>query len=187
MLDKDLVWKGTIYPGGEAGIGAVLIPLKKAENADYLTSMEQPSIILIYQNRQIEIPIKCVYIGGKRIDFDDGINGCFYIIPEVSQDKVIKIGAGFWLSEKLMNSLMVKLYILNESENFEIAHIENEPIIDEWNSNYNLNLPEIIFYDRLGVLGPIKIWKINYPEGIEENPEYLELQYPEKELWEVKK
>jgi len=189
MLDKDIVWKGRIYPENEAGIGAIILPMKKSSLENYsIATLNQPSAVIIYQNKQIEIPIKCVYIEGSRIEFEEkGIEGCFYIIPVLSNNKISKLGAGFWLSEKLMNSLMVKLYILNETENFELVNSQNDPILDEINSKYGLNLPELIVYSNAGLIGPIKIWEINYPEEIQENPEYLETVYPKKELSEVKK
>ena len=184
MLDKDLIWKGQIYPEGEAGIGAILLPVetRKDEN-ESVNAVKQPSIVLVYQGKQEQIPIKCLYIDNKKMTFDEGIEGCFYTIPIVSQNKISNFGAGFWLSEKLVNSLMVKLYLLNETENFEIAHSENDPIINELNANYKTNLPELIYYENAGLLGPIKIWKINYPDNIQEKPEYLETEYPKKELW----
>ncbi|MEM2956101.1 MAG: STT3 domain-containing protein [Candidatus Pacearchaeota archaeon] len=190
LLDKDIIWKDHIYPEGEAGIGAILLPIKKLKdnNSDYVIGkFGQPSIVLIYQNKQINIPFKCIYLEGSKIEFDEGIDGCFYIIPSISQNKVIKLGAGFWLSKKLLNSLMVKVYLLNETENFVLEHTENDPIINEINLNYNLNLPELVFHSSAGLLGPIKIWKINYPELIQENSAYLEIVYPKKELWEVKR
>ena len=189
MLDKDIIWKGQIYPEGEAGIGAIILPMKKDSLEDYtLGTLNQPSAVIIYQNKQTEVSIKCVYIEGKRIEFEDkGIEGCFYIIPVVSNNKINKLGAGFWLSDKLMNSLMVKLYILNETENFELVNSQNDPILDEINSKYSLNLPELTIYSNAGLLGPIKIWKINYPEDIKENPDYLKTDYPNKALSEVKR
>jgi asparagine N-glycosylation enzyme membrane subunit Stt3 len=187
-LDDDLIWKGQIYPAKEAGIGAIVVPIKTGAIENYsVGTLGQPSVIISYQNKQTSIPLKCIYIEGKKIEFDvDGIDGCFYTVPSISENKLSKMGAGLWLSNKLMNSLMVKLYILNETENFELVHSENDPIINEINSKYSLNLPGLLIYSNAGLIGPLNIWKINYPNNIQENPDYLALQYPEKELWEVK-
>lgn len=188
MLDDDIVWKGKIYPKGEAGIAAIILSVEKtAINNLSVEKIAQPNAVLVYQNKQIQVPINCIYLQGKKIEFEEGIDGCFYMIPVLSNNQLSQLGSGLWLSPKLMDSLMVKLYILNETKNFELVHSEQDPIIDQLNSQYKLDLPDLTVYGSAGLLGPIKIWKINYPEDIEENPAYLETDYPDKALSEVKR
>jgi hypothetical protein len=181
-LDEDLIWGGQIYPSGNAGIIAFFIPIDTKTG-----EIKQPSMILTYNDQQISAPIKCVYINGARIDFEEGIGGCLYIMPEITPNGIIKYGAGIWLSQRLMRSLMVHLYILNESKDgFILEHSEGNPIIDELNNRYNLGIPELSFNQQAGLMGPIKIWKIDYSEDIKENPAYLNITYPNRELWEIK-
>jgi len=185
VLDEDIIWENKIYPMGSAGINAIVLPVIKTEENSSISQFGQPFVNLVYKNNAVNVPIKCVYIDGTKIQFESkGIDGCFYMTSSVSENKINKMGGGFWLSNKLMNSLMVKLYILNETTNFEIVHTENDPIIEDINSQ-GYNLPEITFYGS-NMLGPIKIWKINYPEEIKENPEYLKKEYPNENLFKIK-
>jgi asparagine N-glycosylation enzyme membrane subunit Stt3 len=179
-LDEDLVWKNQIYPSGKAGIGAVVININKEEN-----SITQPKSIMIYQGKQIEIPLKCVYLNNKLLEFKEGF-GCLYIIPRIDANGVNNMGAGLYISDKSMNALWVKLYLLNQTEgNFELVHSEDSAIIKELRSKYNMTVGDFIQYGD--IQGPIKIWKINYPEDIRINPDYLLLDYPNTKLREVTK
>ena len=107
-------------------------------------------------------------------------------MPMVTSNKIIPAGAGLWLSERLMKSEMVHLYILDENRTgFIKVHSEENVIVNELNSNYNLGISGIIYHQQAGLLGPIKIWEINYPTYIKENPEYLSKVYPNKDLLEL--
>jgi asparagine N-glycosylation enzyme membrane subunit Stt3 len=181
-LDEDIVYGDQIFIKENSGVAGFLISLKKTENSS-VGSMEQPKAIMIINGKQVEVPIKCVYFGQKMI-FNEGIDGCLYIMPQVTSQKIMPIGGAMWLSPRMMKSEFSKLYLFDEAENFELVHSENYPIINELNRNYNLNLPEFVLYQG-NILGPIKIWKVSYPADIEENPQYLETSYPREGLWKV--
>ncbi len=180
-LDKDFIYDGQRYSKDQAIVAAIFLPIKKAENATLSTDLfEQPSMVLVNQNKQIAVPVNCIYYNGKKVTYDgEGYNGCLYLVPVISGGQLNPIGAGMWISEKLMNSLMVKLYLFNESKYLDVAHVTNDPIVDSLNSEYNLSLRDFVIYESAGLLGPIKIWKVNYPDGLAQRPEYLELDYPE--------
>ena len=180
LLDSDFIWKTEtgeeFLPSNKAGIAAVwYIENKKGE-------MKQPQAIFVYQGKQINIPLRYVYLKGKLYDFKEGYNGAFYIIPSiVSQgggvsvkDKEIAI----FITEKSMKALWVKLYLLNQAENFELVHTEENFIVKDLRAN-GLNVENIVYYQ--GIQGPIKIWKVNFPSDIKANPDYLKTDYP-KEL-----
>ncbi len=187
MVDEDIVWKDQIFAGGVAGIGGFILPIERVE--DTVTGkMNQPKAVVINKGQQIQVPVKCVYLDGK-IEFkEEGIDGCIYLLPKVDSGGVKRIGGALWLSPRLMRSLLVKMFLLGEGENFELVLTQNHPAIDELNTNYNLNLPSFSIVQGQ-FLGPIKIWKANIPEDIEEKPEYLEKSYPEDRpgLWQVGK
>lgn len=181
QFEDDLYYNGTNYYSGSAVVAFIVSVSNETIN--------QPSIVVISRNKQYILPVRCIYVNGEKIEFDSGISGCIYTMPSISPTKILQIGAGLWLSPRLMKSEMVHLYILQDrSDGFVNVHNEQSPIINELNSQYNLGLPEIIFHSQVGVIGPIKIWEINYSfyPTIEENPEYLSKIYPSKELWEVK-
>ena len=188
-LDEDLSFDGQIYPAGQAAIFAFIIPVSTINSNNVsVGDLLQPKAMLVYNGKQIIMPIKCVYINNARKNFAYGINGCLYIMPIVTQTGVIDIGAGLWLSERLMRSEMIHLYILDENiPGFINVHSENSPIVNMLNDQYNLGLPEIIYHQQVGLLGPIKIWQIDYSAypNAQVNPQYLSRVYPEKELWQV--
>ena len=68
-----------------------------------------------------------------------------------------------------MKALWVHLYLLNEGENFELAYNEPDTILQDIEKQFSLEINEIALY-RGNLLGPIKIWDVNYPEDIEFKP-----------------
>lgn len=176
-LDKDFIWKdnssGREYQFAErrAGIGAVLLPVSK--NGE----IKQPTAIFVYQNNQVGIPLKCVYFNSKKLIFEkEGYNGCLYIIPKIESQGIHERGAALFISEKSMNALWVKLYLFNESTNFKLVRNEPNLIIENIKSQ-GIDLGDFAFYGDL--LGPIKIWEINYPKTIKTNLEYLKTDFPD--------
>ena len=175
--DEDIIWGNQIIPQQSAGIAGFMLPMDKQSK-----EIKQPSIILIYQNKQINIPIKCVYLEyiKQKIEFENGLDSCLYIIPSLDSSKINNLGAALYLSERAMNALWVRLYLFDEAKNFELVHSEQDLIITQLRNNYNLTLPDLINYGD--IRGPIKIWKINYPDDIKTNPDYLLTNFPNKAL-----
>ena len=60
---------------------------------------------------------------------------------------------------------------LKKFSNFKIAHIESALIIDDLRSQ-GLPLPEFVYYN--GIMGPIKIWKVEYTGKEKIKQEYLD-------------
>lgn len=175
--DDDIIWGNQIIPQQSAGIAGFMLPMDKQSK-----EIKQPSIILIYQNKQINIPIKCVYLEytKKKIEFENGLDSCLYIVPSIDSSKINNLGSALYLSERAMNALWTKLYLFDEAKNFELVHSEQDLIITQLRENYNLTLPDLINYGD--IRGPIKIWKINYPADIQTNPDYLLTDFPNKAL-----
>jgi len=169
--DADIIWKDKIYPRGNAIMGGFFMPIETSETG---SALSQPTAVLIYQGKQVQIPLRYAYLD-KLYDFKNGLEGCLYVIPTIDKQGMNKIGAAMFISEKSMKALWVKLYLLNQSENFELVHSEQDTIISSYRSQYNITIPDIIYYNQ--ILGPIKIWKINYPENINTKEEYLSLVY----------
>ena len=96
------------------------------------------------------------------------------------QQGINEIGAMLYLSKRTIYSNIANFYLFEkESENFRLAHIESNLIIDELRK-HGLEIGEFLQYQ--GFQGPIKFWEINYPKDIEFKKEYLERQYPNEEL-----
>lgn len=173
-LDEDLMWNVSgqkiLFPAGRAGIGAVLLRMQ-GEN---ITGADA---IFVYQNNQVDIPLKYAYYKEKVYDFNSGYGGCAYIFPSITGTQVKSNGAVMLLSERNMRALWVRLYLLGEGKNFELVH--NEPsYVTQALRNQGIDVGDVVFYQ--GVQGPIKIWKVNYNGDEKVNPEYIQGDYPER-------
>jgi len=170
LLDQDLLWGGQLYPMMKAGIGAFILAL---DNESKISNVDA---FLIYNNRQIIVPIRYVYVDGKFIDVAgdaEAINSTLYLIPSLTSDgRINNIGAAFYISEKAMKAEWVKLYLFNQqNSNFKLVHSEPALYVDMLNNYYNLSIGDFLFVGD--ILGPIKIWEVSYPEDIEYHEEYI--------------
>jgi len=182
-LDEDLKYKNDIFAQESSGIGAVVLSITPLN--DSRMQFNQPSVLMVNQGKQSQVPVNCIYFNKQRISFDEGIDGCIYLLPAVTSTGLQPIGGALWLSPRLMRSEFSKMYLFDDITNFELSHNEPNTIVSELNSRYNFNLPEFILYNG-GVLGPIKIWKINYPSGMDVNPDYLKTDYIDMSVTRVR-
>jgi hypothetical protein len=167
VLDDDFVWQDKVYPRGSAGVGAVFLPMreiKTIENNNTVINFqfEQPTIALVYNNQRVDVPLECLYVNGQMFKFDQvGYKGCFRIVPTLDGNGQLQnaLGSGLFVTEEGVKALWVNLYVF-----------------DQHNPDYNTDAFKSIYSDQyLGTLaivqgrlmGPIKIWEINYPDGFE--------------------
>lgn len=172
MLDEDIVWKGQIFPMNKAGIIGFILVIDKEKS-----TISEVITVMVYNNQQFRVPLKYVYLNNKLYDIakdEETINGTLYLMPRLTQQGVNNMGAALYLSEKLMRSMMVKLYLLNETENFELVYKEDALFIKQLREQYNVSVGDFLVVGN-NILGPIKIWKVNYPENIEYHKEYLQV------------
>ena len=165
MLDEDLIWEGKVYPRQAAGIGAFLVPVVLNEEGG---SIAQPSAVVVYGGQQIQIPMKCVYVEGKEINFPgEGLGGCLKIIPRINSNSQEPLGALLYVSPKIKKTLFSDLFIFDkESQYFKLAY------------NDQTSSPMAVYRGRL--IGPMKIWEISYPEDLKTKPEYIQTFFPEE-------
>ncbi|MBI2109888.1 hypothetical protein HYT58_01795, partial [Candidatus Woesearchaeota archaeon] len=144
-------------------VGAVLVPNKQGNGT---ISFEQPEIILIYKGQQYKVPLKCLYFdgsddgaeNGQLVEFGSGYNGCFRIIPAISQGGTGNIvAAGLFLSERVRRTFMANYY--------------------------TDNVPLAVYGG--GMVGPIKIWEVKYPSNIKFRSEYLNTTWPARGLYAI--
>ncbi|MFH1276013.1 MAG: STT3 domain-containing protein, partial [Candidatus Woesearchaeota archaeon] len=165
VLDDDFVWEGRVYPQGNAGIGAVFLPIKQTQEVignETITTMglEQPTIALVYEGKRVDVPLKCVYYQNQMFKFPvEGYDGCFSLIPTLDGQGQMQnpMGAGLFVSEEGVKALWVNLYVFNQ----------NNPDFDTsaFKSIYNDPYLSILALVQGRLMGPIKIWDIEYPEG----------------------
>jgi asparagine N-glycosylation enzyme membrane subunit Stt3 len=195
LFSRDFIWydKNTkqqyLFPAGsrDAIIAGVILPVKEFETGLFnLTVAKQARALIVYKgNTRIEIPMCYLYF---RRFYDFRNNGpclpsALYILSRIMQASsgvsINNVGTALFLNQKAVDTLWVKLYLFNQSENFELVHVEPNMIISQLNQQ-GLNLPEFSYFGQ--VLGPIKIWKVNYPKDIAFKQEYLNTTYPDPRL-----
>ncbi|UCD03898.1 MAG: glycosyltransferase family 39 protein [Candidatus Woesearchaeota archaeon] len=157
-FDQDIVLDNLVLPENKAGIGAFLITLDKNK-----TLIKAPEAAIVYNDKQFNEEVNCVYINGQKQIFDtnSSLDGCIVFIDlYLNQQEKVEQGAVLFLSNKVYPGLLARLYILNEEvEGFEEV--------------YSDDVPFSIFRNR--VIGPIKIWKISYPEDVKVDQSFLEI------------
>ena len=161
-LDKDYPIGKIVLPKDYAGIGGFSFVLSN-------NTLSEPFAYVVYNKGVEKIPISCVYINGKRMDFqseNQSLPGCLVFIPAFQgvsgttyTIRTNPIGGALWLSEKVWDTNFAKLYIYNESSPyFKLVYEDQTPLA--------------IYQGRL--IGPIKIWEVQYPDWVQPDPYYLE-------------
>jgi len=179
-VDEDIAYENEgeiiFLPANKAFIIGLVL-----EMADNGKIIKNPYAIFVYNQRQYQIPIRYIYYNKQIIDFKQGIDVVMDIIPLLSANsqgglQVDNVGAAIYLSPNTKNSLFAQLYLLNDVfdkyPTITLAHAETHPSIDYLNMQ-GANLPEIVYYG--GVLGPIKIWEVDYPSNIKAKEEFLRI------------
>ena len=148
-LDVDITYNnnGTIVflPARKAAIVAVTIELNS------FGTYSQPTGVYYYNNQYYYLPVRYFATSSTYHDFGDGLNSTIYIFPKLNGQQLDIDGALVYLSEKTMNSLFVKLYLmndpLNEYDGLSLVYSE---------SQYGT---EFCYDDNY--YGQIKIWEVN--------------------------
>jgi len=152
LLDDDFVYNDVLYPRDGAGVGGVLLPT--ITNEEGATSFEQPVAIVVYGGQNVHIPIECLFIGGKELVFDqEGLGGCFMLIPQFRGQQGDPIGSGIYISEKVRRTLFTQFYLFGkESDYFKLVYEDSG------------GMPLSDYQGR--IIGPLKIWEISYPDNL---------------------
>lgn len=176
-FDDDFTWEGQVFPARQAGVGAVFLPVSKIVADNNSSSgtyvFGQPTIAIVKDGKRTDVPLQCLYINGRMMRFPGaGYNGCFRLMPILGgEGKVINgFGAGLFVSEEGMKALWTNVYIFDQKNpDYDTSAFE------EIYGTEKSGVPLAIYQGRL--IGPIKIWKINYPNGFtiseEMKTEYL--------------
>ncbi len=160
-FDEDIYFDGQLFPARSSGIAAIMVPISVKDNR---TSIQQPRAVVVYQNQQYSIPLKCVFVDRKEIVFPEpGIRACLQIIPAIEGNSVNVLGGGLYLSQKVWNTLFTHMYLFDQKwEGFTLAYTDEQSV------------PLALYNGR--TFGPLKIWSITYPDSIPYNPHYEELE-----------
>jgi len=154
VLDDDLRYKDEtqdiFLPKGSAGVGALVL---EKTNKGY----SQPRGIYVYNSKQYNLPLRYLFVNEELIDFGIGINATMYIYPNLinsqAGQQLDAEGAAMYLSEKTKDSLVAKLYLMNDPENeYEELELVHEESVYPFAFNYG------------GYRGPIKIYEVHTEE-----------------------
>jgi len=170
-LDEDFVYKDKVFPQQKSFILGFRIPVEENEDTGDFTIL-QPEAIISFNAQQETIPVTCVFQGEEKLTFETpGLDGCLRIFPRyLSNQYQQENGAVLWVSRRGTSSLWTKLYLFNEaSPYFQLVY-------DDSSQNK-------LAYFQGRILGPLKIWRITYPEDLdiprELREDYLAEQTPE--------
>ncbi len=174
-LEENFIYQGRLLPAGSAIIGGFILEIK--QNGEKV-SFSNLTVVIFHQNKRFDVPLSCLVFGTEKIEFPNngGIHGCLKILSVFSSNGDINpIGAAMYLSPRVKDSLFARLYLNDEkNEYFELVY--STP-----------GLPLGIIDGNL--IGPHKIWKINYPDKFivsEEDKEYyLRTSYPDPKLYQI--
>lgn len=159
-----------------AGVGAVKIEIG-ADNRIY-----QPEGIFIYKGQQYVLPLRYAYYENTLIDFGTGVEAGIFLMPLVRPSnaggiEIETTGALLYLSSRTVNSQLARFYLYGqETPYFKLVHVQDDPLVSTIKSQGG-EIGNFAYFE--GFRGPIKIWEINYPEGMEVNEEYLSIEYPD--------
>ena len=154
-LDDDLTYEADgkliFLPAGKAVVGAIIIESENVVVGNQTGKIVgQAECIYVYNNQQYRLPVRYLYSNGKLTDYGTGINATVYIYPNVVNQQFDQEGAVMYLSEKVKDSLVAKLYLMDDPDNeypeLELVHQE---------STYPFG------FNYGSYRGPIKIYKVN--------------------------
>ena len=162
-LEEVINVNGELFTPSDSMIIQISLPIAK-QNEEIL-QLGQPFVTIVKsQNKIVEVPIKCLFNNGQKIEFKEGINSCFVIIPKLTSDgQTNQFGAGLFLSPRIYDTNFARLYIYGEENPYyKLVYTDQNSI------------PLSLLNGR--IIGPLKIWEITYTENIsltEEEEEYF--------------
>ncbi len=175
LFDEEIVLHGIIMPMRDPHAGIAGFILTIDNNSSAIKNVEA---IVSYKGQQFRVPVRYVWLNGKKYDFktkesEEMLEGMLYIIPRATDTGINPVGAAMYLSRKALATEWVRLYLLNETQNFELVHAEPHPYIEYLNKTFGFKTE--FLYVNGNTLGPIKIWKVHYPDDIPYYKEYLKV------------
>lgn len=184
-VDQDIIYKDAnstiMLPANKAGLGAVQV--ERNSQGEVISA---PMGIFIYQNRQVNIPLKYIYVDGELYEFKNGYNSGIYIMPAVIVTEqgasIAQNSVALYLSNRTVKSQVARLFLYKENNPyFKLVHSEDDFLVQQLKDQGALTANQDIVYYQ-GLRGPIRIWEITYPKNVEYKDEYVQTTYPDSRL-----
>jgi len=179
VLDEDIIYNENgseyILPSQKAGIGGVRLTISTNTSA-----IQQPVGIFVYNNKQIELPLRYLYLDGQIYDFNTGIPAIIRLVPSMTQDtaqgiKIDNFGAAIYISPRVSKTLFANIYLMNDPfklyPTIQIAHTEEDYVVSALKAQ-GIQQKESFLYFQ-GLRAPLQIYKVNYPDNILIRPDYF--------------
>jgi hypothetical protein len=185
-LDQDILWDDNgskkVFSSGGAFIAGVFIKIEKNTS-----QVKQPEIVIFDQitKSQTQVPLRYLSYNNTLTDFGTGVDAGIMVVPRIipqqgGQVSVDPMGSVLYFSKRTVHSFMARLFLFGEkNEAFELVHSEPHFLIENLRQQ-GLSIGDFAYFGD--ILGPIRIWKIHYPDDIEENPEWIKKEYPSRAL-----
>src|SRR3989338_5741663 len=123
-----------------------------------MIKINQPVAAVIYNGKRTDIPIEKAFFNDNFIKFEKpGLKGVFRIMPSINNNQQNNFGSGIYVSERVSRTIFANLYLFNQKNPdydtsvFELAYDDSN------------NMPFLVYNGR--EIGPLRIWKINYPKN----------------------
>lgn len=168
MLDDDIIYEHNktkyFFPQSQSAIYGIVVITDKNN------SVKKVDILVFNKGTITSLPLRYCQYNNNYYDFGYGLNGTVKIIPRVNNNgQLYNNGALIYISPRVTKTLFSHLYLLdnpaNKFSNFKISHIE---------PNIFTQSNEIFFYDPIGIIGPIKIWSVEYSGKEQLKKEYID-------------
>ena len=126
----------------------------------------------------MRIPLRYLYYKGQIVDFKTGINATARIMQKGELNgqsaSLDELGAVIYLSPKVSKGLFAQLYLMDDPldkySTLTLARSQPDIFVSQLRAQ-GLAIDDIVYFQ--GFRGPIKIWKVEYPENIIEVEGFL--------------
>lgn len=170
VLDDNLIYEDKKYKMQEGKVLEIVIPTK--ENNGKVVIL-QPLAFITDKYQKSVVPIECVIHKGKEIIFPKkGLDACIVLKPFILQNYQDEIGSAMLIQKKARYSFFTRYYVKGESnKNFELVYSDDQGI----------PFAQV----EMGGIIPNRIWKVNYPKDIKDNPFYRQTILPDEMVYYI--
>ena len=158
-IDEPLQWEGAIYPPGDWQVSSIYLQVDRENQS--LPKLKAALVEVEAGKQILRLRPEAISINGQWIHQEGSVLPCTLVI-HASSNNPSDWGV-LYLSQRARQSLMIRLYLFNESSEFF------KPIYPPTNgssTNYEARL-----------------WEISYPPDVQPNPKYLLTQFPDPKLY----
>ncbi len=158
-MDEPLQWEEEIYPQGDWQVSSVYLQVDRENQS--LSRLKAALVEVEAGKQTFRLRPEAIFINGQWIRQEGSTLPCTLLIHTSSSNP--SDWHVLYLSHRARQSLMIRLYLFNESSEFftPIYPPTNGP-----STNYEARL-----------------WEINYPPDVKPNPKYLLTQFPDSKLY----